>query len=196
MASLSLTIPGVPVPKGRARATSFGGHARLYTPSKTRRYEDLIRLEAGRAMEGRAQLAGPLSVAPGQTASWETRLYAGPKAQDNLDDVAPGLRLTLDYGIFTVIAQPLAWLLDWLHALTGNWGWAIVLLVVIIKALLDAFGADRTVWGTGYPGHHRTKHNWLPLADEIRLIREGLPFVTPRDAEKILGETAVALWRL
>ena len=62
MASLSLTIPGVPVAKGRGRATSFGGHARIYTPSKTRRYEDLIRLEAGRAMEGRDQLAGPLSV--------------------------------------------------------------------------------------------------------------------------------------
>lgn len=65
-----------------------------------------------------------------------------------------------------------------------------------IKALLDAFGAERTVWGTGYPGHHRTKHNWLPLADEIRLIREGLPFVSTRDAERILGGTAVELWRL
>jgi predicted TIM-barrel fold metal-dependent hydrolase len=65
-----------------------------------------------------------------------------------------------------------------------------------IKSLLDAFGVHRTIWGTGYPGHHRMKHQWLPLADEIRLIREGLPFVTPSDADRILGETAVALWRL
>lgn len=65
-----------------------------------------------------------------------------------------------------------------------------------IRALLDAFGTQRTVWGTGYPGHHRTKHNWLPLADEIRLIREGLPFVSASDAEQILGGTAAALWRL
>lgn len=65
-----------------------------------------------------------------------------------------------------------------------------------VKALLDAFGSQRTIWGTGYPGHHRTKHNWLPLADEIRLIREGLPFVTPADADRILGGTAVALWGL
>ena len=65
-----------------------------------------------------------------------------------------------------------------------------------IKALLDAFGPQRTMWGTGYPGYHRTKHNWLTLADEIRLIREGLPFVSARDADAILGETAVALWRL
>ena len=61
-ATLSITIPGVPVAKGRPRATSFGGHARMYTPGKTRRYEDLIRLEGGRAMEGRALLAGPLTV--------------------------------------------------------------------------------------------------------------------------------------
>jgi predicted TIM-barrel fold metal-dependent hydrolase len=65
-----------------------------------------------------------------------------------------------------------------------------------IAALLDAFGTERTVWGTGYPGHHRTKHKWLTLADEIRLIREGLPFVSAREAEQILGETAAALWRL
>lgn len=65
-----------------------------------------------------------------------------------------------------------------------------------IKALFDAFGPQRTIWGTGYPGHHRTKHNWLTLADEIRLIREGLPFVSARDAEAILGGTAAALWRL
>jgi predicted TIM-barrel fold metal-dependent hydrolase len=65
-----------------------------------------------------------------------------------------------------------------------------------IKALLDAFGVQRTIWGTGYPGHHRTKHHWLTLADEIRLIRDGLPFVTARDAERILGETAASLWRL
>jgi len=65
-----------------------------------------------------------------------------------------------------------------------------------IEALFDAFGPQRTIWGTGYPGHHRTKHNWLTLQDEIRLIREGLPFVSPQDADQILGQTAVALWRL
>lgn len=65
-----------------------------------------------------------------------------------------------------------------------------------IRALLNAYGTERTVWGTGYPGHHRQKHNWLSLADEIRLIREGLPFVNAAGAERILGGTAVELWRL
>lgn len=65
-----------------------------------------------------------------------------------------------------------------------------------IRMLLDAFGAGRTMWGTGFPGHHRTKHNWLTLADELRLIREGLPFLTGREQDLVLGETAAALWRL
>jgi predicted TIM-barrel fold metal-dependent hydrolase len=65
-----------------------------------------------------------------------------------------------------------------------------------IRALLDAFGTERTIWGTGYPGHHRTRHNWLSLADELRLIREGLPFLTPSQAERILGGTAAELFRL
>lgn len=65
-----------------------------------------------------------------------------------------------------------------------------------IRALLDAFGADRAVWGTGYPGHHRLRHNWLTLADELRLIREGLPFLSEAQRERILGGTAVELWGL
>jgi Holliday junction resolvase RusA-like endonuclease len=57
-----VVVPGAPVPKGRPRLSTINGHARAFTPSKTRRYEDLIRLEAGRVMEGREQLEGPSSV--------------------------------------------------------------------------------------------------------------------------------------
>ena len=63
-----------------------------------------------------------------------------------------------------------------------------------IKALHNAFGAERAVWGTGYPGHHRAKHNWLPLSEELRLIREGLPFLTGADRDLILGGTAATIW--
>lgn len=65
-----------------------------------------------------------------------------------------------------------------------------------IQALLNAFGVERTLWGTGYPGHHRVKHKWPPLAEELRLIREGLPFLSPQAQEQILGENAARLWRL
>lgn len=65
-----------------------------------------------------------------------------------------------------------------------------------IKSLLLAFGSERTVWGTGYPGHHRTKHNWLTLADELRLIQDGLPFLSSNDKDNILGRTAATIWDL
>ena len=65
-----------------------------------------------------------------------------------------------------------------------------------IEKLLSVFGAERTVWGTGYPGHHREKHNWPSLAQELQLIREGLPFLTENDKDRILGGTASEIWNL
>jgi YidC/Oxa1 family membrane protein insertase len=80
-------------------------------------------------------VAPATTVAPGETRALESRLYVGPKIQSTLDDVAPGLSLTANYGIFTFISAPLHWVLDKLHALTGNWGFAIILLVLLIKAV-------------------------------------------------------------
>ena len=71
-------------------------------------------------------------IAPGQTVVNQTKLYMGP-AQSRLDDVAPGLGLTVDYGIFTVFAAPLFWLMSYLNDWVGNWGVAIILLTVLIK---------------------------------------------------------------
>ncbi len=66
----------------------------------------------------------------------------------------------------------------------------------VIEAVIDAFGVERCLWGTGYPGHHRQKHNWPSLADELRLIREGLPFLSQSDKDRILGENAARIWGL
>jgi len=63
-----------------------------------------------------------------------------------------------------------------------------------IRLLYDAFGSSRLLWGTGYPGHHRKKNNWHTLADELRLIREGIPFLSELDVEQILGKTAKNIW--
>ena len=74
-------------------------------------------------------------IAPGATGDIKVKLYAGPQIQDTLKSLAKGLDLVVDYGIFTVIAAPLFVLLKWLHALVHNWGWAIVLLTIIIKSV-------------------------------------------------------------
>jgi YidC/Oxa1 family membrane protein insertase len=74
-------------------------------------------------------------IAPGATGDIKVKLYAGPQIQDTLKSLAKGLDLVVDYGIFTVIAAPLFVLLKWLHSLVRNWGWAIVLLTIIIKSV-------------------------------------------------------------
>ena len=74
-----------------------------------------------------------LQVAPGETGEFRALLFSGPKLQNLLPEIAPGLVLTVDYGIFTVISQPLFWILNWIHQVVGNWGWSIILLTVLIK---------------------------------------------------------------
>ncbi len=79
---------------------------------------------------------GPaINVAPGQSASSQSRLYLGPNLQGTLDAIAPGLDLSIDYGMFKVIAVPMHWVLSQLHAVARNWGVAIILLVLLIKAV-------------------------------------------------------------
>ena len=74
------------------------------------------------------------SVAPGASATRASQLYVGPKLQDHLGDVAPGLDRTVDYGMWTFIAQPMFKLLAFLRKLTGAWGLAIIVLVLLIQA--------------------------------------------------------------
>lgn len=72
-------------------------------------------------------------VAPGSSKAFESQLFAGPQEENKLAALAPGLELVKDYGWFTILAKPLFWLLTQLHKLIGNWGWAIVALVVLLK---------------------------------------------------------------
>ena len=76
-----------------------------------------------------------LTLTPNQQGSFSARLVVGPKLQNQLETIEPGLELTVDYGALTIIAKPLFWLLDFFHNLVGNWGWAIILLTITVKAL-------------------------------------------------------------
>ena len=80
--------------------------------------------------------AGPMtSVAPGQKATLSQRLFIGPKLQDQLDDVGEKLDLVADYGWLTVLSGPLFILLNWVHDLFNNWGWAIIVVTFLLKLL-------------------------------------------------------------
>ncbi|MFO1292390.1 MAG: membrane protein insertase YidC [Rubrivivax sp.] len=72
-------------------------------------------------------------IAPGASRTVDATLMAGPQEEYKLAALAPGLDLVKDYGWLTPLAKPLFWLLDKLHKVFGNWGWAIVGLVVLLK---------------------------------------------------------------
>ena len=73
------------------------------------------------------------SLAPGSSQAVQATLFTGPQEEKMLEGVAPGLDLVKDYGIFTILAKPLYWLMDEIHKVLGTWGWSIMALVLIIK---------------------------------------------------------------
>lgn len=80
-------------------------------------------------------------IARGAKSDTSVTLYAGPQEQSALKQVAPGLDLVVDYGWLTVVAAPIFWALEAIHKIVGNWGWAIVVLTVILKAIFFPLSA-------------------------------------------------------
>lgn len=79
---------------------------------------------------------GPaFTVQPGANGSEQARLFIGPKLPEMLESIAPEFGLAVDYGFLTPISVPLHWTLSKFEAITGNWGFAIILLVLLIKAI-------------------------------------------------------------
>jgi len=72
-------------------------------------------------------------IAPGASQALDAHLFVGPQEETKLEALAPGLELVKDYGWLTILAKPLYWLLNMLHGVLLNWGWAIVALVVLLK---------------------------------------------------------------
>ena len=82
----------------------------------------------------RAAMVAPLeAIAPGASKTVTTTLFIGPQEEKMLEALTPGLELVKDYGWLTILAKPLYWLLDALHRVLQNWGWAIVALVLLLK---------------------------------------------------------------
>jgi len=78
---------------------------------------------------------------PGAAIRVQVGLYAGPQEQNRLKAAAPGMDLVVDYGFLAIIAWPLFWLLERFHTWTGNWGVAIILLTLVIKAVFFPLSA-------------------------------------------------------
>jgi YidC/Oxa1 family membrane protein insertase len=107
---------------------------------KTPREFYMRKVEGSKAFQ--AGLIVPIAeIAPGAKSETSVALYAGPQEQAVLKNLAPGLDLVVDYGWLTVVAAPIFWALQAIHGLVGNWGWAIVVLTVILKAIFFPLSA-------------------------------------------------------
>ena len=90
----------------------------------------------------RAGVREPLAtIAPGATITNDARLFVGPAEERMLERTAPGLELVRDYGWTTILAKPVFWVLEKLHAALGNWGWAIIILTIGIKLVFFPLSA-------------------------------------------------------
>lgn len=102
------------------------------------------------------------TVSPGSRGEWNTRFFAGPKDQNRLEEIAPNLNLTVDYGFLWWLAVPLFKILDWIHDVVGNWGVAIILLTVMVKLLLYPLSA----------ASYRSMANMRRVAPQMKRLQE------------------------
>lgn len=119
-------------------------------------------------------MIAPLAtLAPQATESLSATLFAGPQEERNLEALAPGLDLIKDYGWFTILSKPLFWLLTVLHGFLHNWGWAIVALVVLLKAAFFWLNASA----------YRSMAKMKAVAPRIEEMRKRLKD-TPQEMQK------------
>jgi YidC/Oxa1 family membrane protein insertase len=124
---------------------------------------------------------GPtISVPPSTSKTVSTTLYSGPTIASHLDQVAPNLKLTVDYGIFWIISSALFTLLVWLYALLGNWGWAIIGVTFIIKLIFYPLSAKS----------YRSMARMKSLQPKVQALKER--FV---DDQRALGVATMKLYR-
>ncbi|MDJ0878357.1 MAG: membrane protein insertase YidC [Halieaceae bacterium] len=103
-----------------------------------------------------------ITVDPGQQGSVRAEFYAGPKDQYRLAEISEYLDLSVDYGWLWWIAQPLFWLLIKIYSFVNNWGVAIIMLTLVIKAAFFKLSA------TSY----RSMANMRRVQPQLQSIRE------------------------
>ncbi|MBB5753855.1 membrane protein insertase YidC [Prosthecomicrobium pneumaticum] len=96
--------------------------------------------DAGQGLYQADYRAAPVTVAPGETGSSESRLFAGAKRVEIIDQYRHTLgikdfNLMIDWGWFWFLTQPMFYAIDWLFRLFGNFGVAILLITVIVKGI-------------------------------------------------------------
>lgn len=78
-------------------------------------------------------VSSPIVVPPDAKNTIGAQLYIGPELTTVLNQIAPGLDLTIDYGWLWFISKYLFMVMSMIHSIVGNWGWSIVLTTLLIK---------------------------------------------------------------
>ncbi|QIZ85691.1 membrane protein insertase YidC [Bermanella marisrubri] len=131
-----------------------------WVPSKDEAHVYNTRKASGHYLVGYYDSA--LQVEPGTQGGTSTQLYLGPKDQDRLAEIAEHLDLTIDYGWLWWVAQPLFWLLQLMHDIAGNWGWAIIMLTILVKLAFFPLSA----------ASYRSMANMRRVAPKLTAIKE------------------------
>ena len=148
-----------------------------WIPDQKQRNQFLTRYRS----EDRTYLFGftspQVTIAPGTQGEIGAGFFAGPKLQDRLKEISPGLDLTVDYGFLWFISQLLFWLLIHIEAIVGNWGVAIILLTVLVKILFY------------YPSHisYRSMANMRRVTPELMRLREEFKNDRQKQAQEMMA---------
>ncbi|NYT37790.1 membrane protein insertase YidC [Allopusillimonas soli] len=108
-------------------------------PEGTKRHNEALRLSDNLYAIRSIEPVG--TIQPGQHHAVDAHLWVGPQDQKAMSALAPGLELVVDYGWLTIIAKPVFKLMTWIHSVLGNWGWTIVVLTLLIKAVFYPLSA-------------------------------------------------------
>mgnify|MGYP000356050844 CR=1 FL=1 len=134
-------IPGTQVP-GQAAWVAMIQHyfTSAWIPSST--YQKDLYVEMLEKNQYRVGVKSKLdALGVGQEKTEALKLFVGPQEEKVLENIAPGLELVKDYGWLTILAKPIFWLLEKIHGVVNNWGWAIILLTVLIKLVFFPLSA-------------------------------------------------------
>lgn len=121
-----------------------------------------------------------VSVQPHQIATVSSQFYLGPELADELKPLAPGLELTVDYGILWPISIVLIWLLKKIYEIIGNWGYAIIAVTILIKLAFYKLSASS----------YRSMGNMRRLQPKIQALKEQMG-----DDKQQFGQAMMALYR-
>ncbi|MCI0617456.1 membrane protein insertase YidC [bacterium] len=121
--------------------------------------------------------AQAVEIGTGDSYTFNSGLYVGPKIQNVMEKTAKGLELTVDYGILTFIGKPIFWLLEKFHSLVGNWGFAIAMVTLVIKAIFFPLSA----------ASYRSMAKMRRLQPKLQAIKERYEDDKPRFNQEMMA---------